>query len=232
MPKLLQGKSLYISKHMHGQLLHSDKDDHADPRPISMLYPCISTIAYQGGLLDKPSLRLQRIGSTSPYVSGDKIGYGSFLIPLTKDTYRESKIIVPGIHAYLQKDHYFPTWRDIVYLHWVDFYPDMNATFSAYDPLRDLASVPTIPGKPNVKVTGNLYNTSITLETGDYSMSAWWYPDSMGDDRFDFYQYSCPLNTRMRWTHAHFYQGVTIGHNFQVMRDSYGVYHIDNPFPP
>jgi len=100
MTKLLQGKSLYIAKHMHNQALHADVDDHADPRPISRLEPCVSVITDDGLAIDRGFLKLRERPPGSRVWTAERIGYASLIfhdIPdIINDAYLQATVHIPN----------------------------------------------------------------------------------------------------------------------------------------
>lgn len=118
MTKLLQGKSLYIAKHMHGQLIHADVDDHTDPRPTTTLAPCVSacTTGYQ--LIDFSNINLW-CGHTPGFNrTGERIGKASYIFHDIPPTFEPCYLGTSQYGWKFSFDRNIDTFHKLATLHW------------------------------------------------------------------------------------------------------------------
>ena len=127
--KLLEGRQLYISKHMHSQLLH---EDIAQPRPTPpkvLLDPCLTATTHGGQLLDFAGIALVLPASVGPWRFGIRIGHASYLFRGAPPTWSPTHLYTSDLSWHY---HWLPPIDNIDQLrtqHW--FYSWIGFTIKA-----------------------------------------------------------------------------------------------------
>lgn len=202
MTKLLQGKSLYIAKHMHGQLIHADIDDHTDPRPKSRLAPCISKCSLGNTPIDTRQIYLRERAGPKRTLSGEKIGYNSFIFKnLPEKLYDAYAVQRPIWHLERTGQHLY-SFRDVATLHWLKVTTEFTVRLTLGVPFGEDKSYTIADYKDYCIVRGDNYGCSHTLPSGNsFGLTITWLPNVNEQERLAVSGYSFPpiYNMRVYW---------------------------------
>jgi len=227
--KLLQGQQLYISKHMHNQALAMPEPQPPQPKPDKYLYPCLSTMIYQGSPIDWNAMGLVYTGHTYTWISADKIGLGAFVFHLPAPTFPESHLALYGIRAELGQPHIVTTSEQLAALRWIQIYPNMAFGCGQYSPYKGWSTTIITPGDPYVQISGMQYGAARTHPPGAYMMTGTWTFDPDCDDWWELGAYYCPVDTWMNWQFQYFRDGWTRSASWRISRNTLGQYTVLPP---
>lgn len=194
MTKLLQGKSLYIAKHMHGQLLHADVDDHADPQPVTRLAPCISIATRGNQPLKANWLDLtERTGAKRTW-NGEKIGVSDFLFNDIPEHLSDAKFYTRDYAALRQDEAHLSSFLAAAKLHWHHvlwhFFVITGYQYGGYPILTDQLA----EGEEYSSIDDDYYSYNRTRELGTFSINIYHTPGAGGSsqDWYHLLAYSIP----------------------------------------
>lgn len=222
MTKLLQGKSLYIAKHMHNQALHADVDDHTDPRPITRLAPCVNIITDDGLLIDADYLNVHQRPPVSGMWVGEKIGFGSFMfhdIPgLLHDAYLEA-----GVHDPRgTKDTHISSFVELAKIHYAVVFVKLLLKLSWWFLHTFIAQGQFYSGELGATHAEYSYSLGCSSPAGGFGASVRVTWIGATHRSYAWGGYYCPKNTVMDVCE---FVGI-IPSVLTVHRDDLGIYHV------
>lgn len=117
--KLLQGQQLYISKHVHGQLLHENITHPPPTPPITRLNPCITATTTGGQLLDFPAIAVVTGTPSPPWRTGHRIGEASYEFREVPETFPLTRLYTSEYGWWETTIPTIDSWLKLATIHWL-----------------------------------------------------------------------------------------------------------------
>jgi len=222
MTKLLQGKSLYIAKHMHNQALHADVDDHVDPQPITRLAPCVSTITDDGLLLDLGYLSLHERPPGTRMWAGERIGPGSYIFYNIPDKIYDAWLIAAIFGPRCTQDTHINSFLELAKIHYAVVFVKLLLQLSWQFLHTFIAQGQFYSGEIGTTHAENSYSLACGSPAGGFgaSVKVTWLDATHRS--YAWGGYHCPNNTIMEVCEV----VGTIPTVLSVHRDDLGIYHV------
>lgn len=229
MSKLLYGRSLYISKHMHGQLLHSDKDDHTDPKPISTNDACVVTTSNGGVIVDLESLILKSSLGAPTFRSGQRLDDYSYLFSNLPETFPNMQLFDGRDPAGRTTVDYFTSAYQLSKYHYYKWHHISMLQFGLWYAADHKFDFHTLsPQNPSCVIQNDTAFLTQTIDgVGTFTILVEWIPQPIFHDLWIIHHTHSP-NTQIKWTRAYQYWPE---HDSFCYVDEQGDHHISKTQP-
>lgn len=220
--KLLSGQSLYISKHLHNQIVHADKDDHSIIQPETRLAPCVVTTTPGGVLLDSANCIIFNHGGTPEIISGEWIAMGNFIFPDFPDKIGDGVLAGGSLDWPAWSSPHIHTYHDLATVHYCYASEQCYVNFYSCFMHISLGGNPLYPGGENCENAGDYVYMYVPYGDDCFSLGLHELYDKDGMTGYALGHYHCPKCTTMEVLGA--------GHGTRrfiyVRRDNEGEYDI------